>query len=294
MRLVRLSPLFLPCALAFAQNSELFDKAPPEIDEALRARVTIFYNAHISGKYREAFQVVADDAQDDFLGASKDAFKSCEVSKIGYSENFTKATVTEACKGEYRWHGTHMPVTIPTLSTWKFVDGKWWWYHIKEDAVLTPWGISRMTPENSSGPAQMPVIPPDPVVAAQNILRMVDVDRTEVELKGYEASKGEVHVTNAMPGLVTVTVDPLPVKGISVKVEPANIGQNGKSTIVFSYDPNDPALACNSCTSHIALPPVTANIRIQPTGRVLPVNITFAVPPELQKILPKQPPTRKP
>ncbi len=274
--------------MACAQNSDLFDKAPPEIDEALRSRVTIFYDAHISGKYRQAFQVVADDAQDDFLGASKDSYKSCEVSKINYSENFTKATVTEACKGDYRWHGTHMPVTIPTLSTWKFSDGKWWWYHIKEDAVQTPWGISRVTPENSNGPAQMPVVPPDPMAAAENIMRMVNVDRTEVELKGYEASKGEVHVTNAMPGSVTVTVDPMPVKGIIVKVAPAEIGQNGKSTIVFSYDPNDPSIACNACTSHIALPAVTANIRIQPMGRVLPVNITFAVPPELQKVLPKQ------
>jgi len=277
------------CGLAFAQDSDLFEKAPPEVDEALRARVMIFYNAHITGKYREAFQVVADDAQDDFLAASKDSYSSCQISKISYKENFTNATVTTACKGEYRWHGQHMPVTIPTLSTWKFVDGKWWWYHIHEKEVATPWGISRETPENAP-PArgEVPSIPANPAAAALDILKMVAIDGDAIQLKGYEASKGELHVTNKMPGSVSVSVDPLPIKGMHATVTPSELPSGGTATVVISYDPNDPSIACGACTAKAILPTLTANVRIQPTAQLFPVKVTFAVPPEIQKQLPKQ------
>ena len=293
MKNMRLFVLLLPIALASAQVSDLFDKAPPQGDDALRARLNIFYAAHVSGKFREAFKVVADDAQDDFLAASKDQYGACAISKINYSENFTKATATTACKGEYRWHGSHMPVTIPLLSTWKVVDGQWYWYHIKATQVETPWGISRETPENSGGPAKMPSIPADPQAAARDILSKVAIDKNLVELKGYETSKGEVHITNNMPGGVSITVDRLPYPGLTAKIDKPDLGQGGKATIVFAYDPNDPSILCGSCTSKAALPTLTANVRVMPIAQVYPVTLTFAVDPEIQKLLPKLTPAAK-
>lgn len=280
--------LLLICNVGFAQNPDLFDKAPPEVDEALRSRVMVFYQAHVGGRYRDALKVVSEDAMDDFLGGSRDSYKSCEISKINYAENFMKATVTTACKGEYRWHGSNMPVTIPTLSTWKQVKGEWFWYHIKSDVTETPWGLSRSTPENSTGPAKMPSIPADPKAAAENILRMVSIDTMEVRLKGYEASKGEVRITNNMPGFVTVSVDKMPFAGAFVKIDHPELESKGTATITFSYDPNDPSIKCNECTLKVALPTVIANVRVAPTAQVFPIKITFAVPPEIEKLLPKK------
>ena len=272
-----------------AQDSDLFDKAPPQIDEALRARVTTFYDAHVSGRFRDAFKVVADDSQDAFLGASKDQFSKCDISKIKYTENFTHAVVTTACKGEYRWHGSHMPVTIPLLSNWKVVDGQWFWFHIKETETKTPWGISRATPENSSGPAKMPNIPTDPRAAAMDILNKVAVDKTDLRLKSFELSKGEVHITNAMPGSISINVDRVPLPGVSSKVDHADLETGQKATITFTYDPKDPAIACETCSTKAGLPVVTANIRIVPTGQVFPVQISFEAPPKTEKQLPKLP-----
>ncbi len=293
MLLARYFPLLLPVALASGQVSDLFDKAPPQVDEALRGRVKMFYDAHVSGKFREAFKVVADDAQDEFLGASKDQYSACEISKINYAENFTKATATTACKGEYRWHGSRMPVTIPLLSTWKVVNGTWFWYHIKPTEVETPWGISRSLPENSSGPDKMPSIPSDPSAAARDILSKVAIDKNEIALKGYEASKGEVHITNNMPGGVSITVDRMPYPGLTAKIDKPDLGQGGKATIVFAYDPNDPSIVCGSCTAKAALSTITANVRVMPIAQVYPVQLTFAVPPEIEKLLPKLPPAVK-
>src|ERR1700693_4980386 len=113
MKRIHLLVILISCAAAYAQTSDLFDKAPPDVDEALRARITIFYTAQVTGKYHDALKVVAEESLDDFMGLSKDTYKGCEISKISYSDNFTKATAVTACKGEYRWHGNHMPVTIP-------------------------------------------------------------------------------------------------------------------------------------------------------------------------------------
>jgi hypothetical protein len=269
--------LFLSCALAYSQNSNLFDKAPPGVDETLRARVTIFYDAHVSGKFHEALKVVEEDMLDAYLGASNDTYKGCEIGKINYSEAYTKATVVTACKGEYRWHGSHMPVTIPLISTWRISDGQWFWYHIHETEVETPWGISRETPENSTGPAQMPSIPPDPNALARRILSQVSIDTDKIELKGSELSQGEIHVTNQMTGVVTISVDKLPLAGMNVKIDNPEIPAGGKTTIHFIFDPNDPSINCNACMAHVQLPTLTANVRVAQTSRVFPVKITFAL-----------------
>jgi hypothetical protein len=61
---------------------DLFQKAPPEVDEALRARVTKFYQAHVDGKYRLADEVVAEDSKDAFFEARKPRYRKFELSRI--------------------------------------------------------------------------------------------------------------------------------------------------------------------------------------------------------------------
>ena len=87
MSLLRLCPFLIASVLASGQdNSDLFEKAPPPIDEALRARVIQFYQAYTSGKFREAYPLVADDSQDAFFALSKETVKSCDILRIKYSD----------------------------------------------------------------------------------------------------------------------------------------------------------------------------------------------------------------
>ncbi len=292
MNLSRSVFILLPCAVAFAQTSDLFDKAPPQVDEALRSRVSIFYNAHISGKYHEALKVVAEDALDDFMGVPKDTYKSCEINKITYSEEFGKATVVTACKGEYSFHGQRIPATMPLMSNWKVIDGQWFWYRIHQTERRTPFGVSGISQSALEHPdqAQTPVIPPDPTALAREILNKVSIDRDKVELKQSQLSQGEVHVMNQMPGTVTISVDHLPVAGMNFKIDSPEIKPGGKATITFTFDPNDPSINCNACMAHVQLPEVTANIHVSPTARVFPVKITFAAESQAGKAydLPKK------
>jgi len=52
-----LCPVLLTAALWGQQAQELLEKAPPEVDDALRARVTKFYQAMVDGKFRAAYDL---------------------------------------------------------------------------------------------------------------------------------------------------------------------------------------------------------------------------------------------
>lgn len=284
--------LIYSALLMAAPQSDLFTKAPPEIDEALRARIMIFYQAHISGKYSDAFQVVADDSRDIFLGSGRDPYKSCEITKINYTDNFTKANVVTACKGEFHWRTQRMPATMAVPSSWKLVNGQWYWYVAKQDQVQTPFGVSRVSPETGAA-APPPAIPADPLAAARAILQKVSIDKTEVQLKGYETSRDEVHLLNGMPGPIRFSITFPASKGVAAKPEKGELKAGEKATIVFSYDLDEAASLCHDCLK-LVKPTIVAQIQIDPTGQVFPVKMVFEIPPEMQKQIPPQIRSTKP
>jgi len=292
MKLASLCLFLLPFA-GLCQDVSDPETATPEVDQVLRARVTQFYGAHITGKWRDAFAVVADDMQDTYLAASKDTYDRCETVKITYSDNFTKAMVRENCHGEYRWHNSHIPVTIPLTSTWKAVDGQWYWYYLKPTEVMTPWGISTSTPDAprpaSSGAvdAKVESVIKDPTAMARQILAQIKVDKKEIRLQGYESSKDELHISNTMQGTISVNVNCPLFPGFHIKQSKPEIGPNETETIVFEYDADEARTQCGECVK-LPKPKLTAQIRIEPTTQTFPVKVVFAIPPELQKQIPKE------
>src|SRR5260370_11938438 len=95
MNFARIGLLFLPLTLAFSQS--LFEKAPPAIDEALRARVRSFYQAYIEKKFRRAHEMVAEDRKRTFLSGGKPNISACAITKIHYPEDFSQASVLGGC-----------------------------------------------------------------------------------------------------------------------------------------------------------------------------------------------------
>jgi hypothetical protein len=293
MKLLRLCPFLIACVLASGQdNSDLFDKAPPPIDEALRARVTQFYHAYTTGKFREAYPLVAEDSQDAFLGASKDVMKSCEILRIKYSENFTIADVVEGCKGEWVYHGVKTPTSFPLTSHWKIMDGQWFWYYIKPTMMPSPFsptGFIAVPPDPPADTAKktLPAMPANPVEAARGILSKVRVDKTAIKLRGYETSKDELRVINEMPGQVSLSIDPIAFPGLKITPGKTELQANEQTTIVFEYRLDDATIECGECAKRVKST-LTAQLHIQPTGQLFPITVTFGIPPELEKQIPKQ------
>src|ERR1035437_3723409 len=120
----------LIAASAFAQPNEPFKPKPPaDVDAALRARLQEFFDLHVKGQPRKAEELVAEDTKDFFYGRNKPKYISCEISRIDYSENFTKANAMMLCDQYIMVPGfSDHPMKVPTPSTWKLENGKWYWY----------------------------------------------------------------------------------------------------------------------------------------------------------------------
>src|SRR5947209_2362825 len=107
-------------AVLLAQGDNPFNRPPAAVDEALRARITEFYQLHVKGDFRHAEALVAEDTKDFFYTHNKPKYLSFEISRIDYSENFTRAKVTVLCEQYVMMPGfADKPLKVPTPSTWK-------------------------------------------------------------------------------------------------------------------------------------------------------------------------------
>ena len=118
-------------ATASAQTaSTRFDKAPPNVSDALNARAREFYQDHVTGKYRQAEALVSADSKDGFYAAEKPALMSFTFGDIIYSDKYTKAKVTVVGKMNMMFMGMGgaQVMDVPFPSYWRLEHGKWFWY----------------------------------------------------------------------------------------------------------------------------------------------------------------------
>src|ERR1044072_8874593 len=104
--MLRLALAAALASAAFARTAPDAPKAPAGVDEALRARITEFYQFHVTGEYRKAEKMVAEDSQDIYYEHNKPKYLSFEIKTIAYAENFTKAKVSVTCEQYVNGLGT--------------------------------------------------------------------------------------------------------------------------------------------------------------------------------------------
>jgi len=266
MLLVALSFL----GLMLAQGPvDLFQKAPPEVDEALRARVSKFYQAHVDGKFRLADQYVAEDSKDYFFEAQKPRYKNFELSRILYSEDFTRAKVTVICGTEMLipLGGMKLPAKVPLTTTWKQVDGQWYWYYDANQPTVTPWGTMKPGPEPkggaSSGGLPPPPLPKDKEMAA--LAQMLKVDKTQVQLPADSAGSAEVTISHRMPGSLMLSLEAPPVDGLELKLDRKEVKAGETAHLTIRYDP--PAKGPKQ--------PAVILLHVDPLNDVIPIRLTF-------------------
>src|SRR5579859_4504463 len=115
---------------AIGQNAaDAFNKAPEKVDKALRARIEEFYMDHIKQQFRKADSLVAEDTKEFFYVQNKPTYLSCEISRIEYQRDWTRAKATVLCEQYVMMPGfADKPLKVPIPSTWKIEKGKWCWY----------------------------------------------------------------------------------------------------------------------------------------------------------------------
>lgn len=230
--MIRFVALTLIAAALAAQDSSPAPKPPAKTDQALRARITEFYQDFVSGRFREAQALVAKDTLDYYFSVRKDRYLGFAIQSITYSKDFKSARASVICERMLMMPGfAGQALKMPVLSEWKIEKGKWYWYVPKEDGHVTPFG--RMGAAASNGapsPAgaqprpAMPVIPASPDFA----LHKVKADKETLSLKSGEA--GEVTFSNSAPGVMSITLEGK-LSGIEVAPEKADLKEGGTVTL---------------------------------------------------------------
>jgi hypothetical protein len=265
------------CAVLAAQTTatDVFDKAPPEVDQALRARIAKFFQAHVDKKFRQAEEVIAEDSKDFFYNMEKTHYFGFDIVRINYSENFTKATVVTGVEMEWRSPRVGvMRVKPPLTSLWKLENGSWYWYVVPQKDWDTPWGRMKPGPD----PDQSKVMALFKGVNREDVLRQVAIDVTQIRLKGYEASEGRATIRNAMPGDIQLRLTVPKVPGLEVSVDKTVLKSDESATISVRFNP----------ATKEPKPASEIRVDVDPTGQVFRIGLVFDIQEEIQKLLPKE------
>ena len=145
--------------MAAALLAQTPQKAPPEVDAALRARISQFYQLEVDGKFSQALPLVADDTKDMFVGTSKPTYRSFEIQSVMYDDDFKKAEVVVLVTRLMPVEGfLGHPIKTKVPSHWKLENGQWCWYvDPQKDLPASPFG-----PVRPPGRRPQPRQPPHP------------------------------------------------------------------------------------------------------------------------------------
>lgn len=285
LKLLRLASV-LPFALGIVMAQEaanLFEKAPPDVDQALRARIAKFYQAFVDGKFRLADALVAEDSKDVFFAAEKKRYKACDIGNVTYSDNFTKAKAVVSCDTDYFMMGRQIAVKLPISSQWKVADGDWFWYVTpisEQETTPTPFGPVKRAPLAQPGDQAPPTaaMMPDPAAVISQVANGVKVEQTSLEFNTTKSSKQEITLKNMMPGDVTVFAS-TSIQGLTVKPGKSQVHAKGDLTLAVAFKADDSSITCPTCLTHpqdrLAGDVI---LRVEPTGQEIPVHIKFVVP----------------
>ena len=249
-------------ALGFGQTPS--NKPPADIDEALRARINQFYGLQVEGKFRAAEALVADDTKDFYYSSNKVKYLSFETKGIEYSDNFTQAKATVVCERYFMAPGfMDKPLKIPVPSTWKIVDGQWYWYVDPDTLRETPFGKIAAAPTgtaaNSPEAASRPAVKVPTLADMNFIFTQVKADKQQVNVKPGESQ--EVTFSNTAPGPMNITlVGKIP--GISFQLDRTEMKAGEKA--VLTVRATDEAKAG------------TISVQVEQTNQVIPIQVNIS------------------
>ena len=141
---------------------------------------------------------------------------------------------------------------VPTPSTWKVVDGQWYWYVDPEQLSQTPFG--KMRAGAGAPAAQLTMPKPDDVLKA--VSQQVKADKQAVNLK--PGGSDQVTITNSAPGLMSISLHGS-IPGIQVTLDRMDL-QTGEKA----------ALSVRAGTD---AKPGVLTIRVEQTNQVIPIQV---------------------
>jgi hypothetical protein len=231
--MLRFTLLAIFACSAWAQGNNPFNRPPADVDAALRARITEFFQYHVTGEYRKAEGLVAEDTKDYFYDHNKPKYVSIEVGKIEYSNEFTRAKALVLCETKINSPGFgNNTYKVPVPSSWKLENGKWYWWVEPESIGLTPFG--KMTPGPDFKPGGAAPAPPNLAnmpTTGDFLFDQVKLDKKALSLAPETTEVIAVH--NTAPGNMDVSVLQRP-GGVEAKLSKNSLAAGEKATLTVT------------------------------------------------------------
>lgn len=255
----------------------------PEVDQALRARVTEFFQAHVDGNYRKAFEVVAEDTKDYYFETEKIRFKSFKITDISFSSDFTDALVQLTAQREMKMRYDFPVVveTVPMKTHWKIENGKWCFYEHDRPAWITAMGPSdrdKLKPQTPVAGATTPPVgqdlsPAGIAALGSQIIQQSAIDKSELTLPLDRPSTEQVVFHNGQEGTVKVTLaDGAKPAGLTAELDKTDVNAGGNAVVKIRFVP--PAdLAAGFVPANFTL-----RLVMEPFSMVFPITVKFGAP----------------
>ena len=235
--LLLLLPLSVPWSMA-AQTPR------DDAEQALRSRVTEFFQDFLDAQYRKALDLVAEDTKDEYFASSKMEIKAFKIEDVKLDDSLTKANVNLTVKRVWRVRLDSAIVETPMPTTWKIENGKWVWYHeMAPNAHVTPMGPSdiQLVTRKPDGTVDLPqdLSPNALLAAAQKILKQTNIDKQEVTLATNRPSSDKVTFHNGAQGSVGLEITGIPkLPGFTAKLDKTTLNFDEDTVLQIQYAPS--------------------------------------------------------
>jgi hypothetical protein len=132
-------------------------------------------------------------------------------------------------------------------TTWKVIDGNWFWYVDEEGSkhAETPMGRMNAGPKEAAAPTGMPAdfskMINDPARRAEfveSLRNKVAISKTEVTLPLRKAASETVEIANRLDGPINIEFEVAgKVPGLTVKLDKPMVAAGGKILVQIKYVP---------------------------------------------------------
>src|SRR5579863_10120906 len=212
-------------------------KAPPEVEQALRARANAFLNYESKGDFRKAYDLVAEDSKDYYFGATKEKSASFTNDEVEYGSDLSTATVKSTMRRQTMLAGHMVEVPQILISQWKLEKGEWVWYHDpSKDVTKTIIGPLAVAPMETATDSRIPKEISDKL-AREVATKIIAAPKATIDKKSIAFTLGkegtdQVTFHNSNNGQVRVLAE---VRGVAdtITVEPNDLMADPQADVPF-------------------------------------------------------------
>lgn len=228
------STFWLLCGLVQAEE---VIKVAPATENALKLRVSKFWDGFALGKFRQSDEFVSAESKDDFFSWPKKKIKGFRIDKIYYADAGKAAKVVTYVDVNMALMGVGaMDVKQPIETWWRLEKGLWFWFQPKNQMRQTPFGQMESNP--ASGEAALnPTGQLSQVPNLETLRAMVKPDRTELHFTLGEPKVETIRFANGMPGTVSLALDTPTSDVLSFELTPRMVPRDTSASLVVTYKP---------------------------------------------------------